>query len=435
MHGSLSVPFLLCLSSAFCQTIQITDSMDPEVPIAARRYSAHPAISGDGNLIAFNSTADLAGDGQNISHIDVWLYNVAETALTRVTGSGANMLSPNSKRPDISADGHFVAFLSNEDFLDEGRDRDDIWLYEVATTGLSRLTDYTLAENERASISGISMSGDGKRIAFVSDGDFKSEGREALFDEVWLYNVDKTSYTRLTDVRANGLTDRDAFQPRISRNGEYVVFSSDADFLQDGRRNEDDEIWLYEVETATLTPITDIRSGAGVFRESNCPSISGDGMRIAFQSDADLLQEGRPDGDVEIWLYDRMEDEFHRITDARANGATNRDSEQPRMSADGRFIAFESDADLLSEDRPDSVTEIWLYDIQEDMLTRLTDSLSNVESTFRDCRNPAIGITGSFICFDGDADLVGTGVVDGEFETFLFQQILAAPGYSGFVID
>ena len=50
-----------------------------------------------------------------------------------------------------------------------------------------------------------------------------------------------------------------------------------------------------------------------------------------------------------------------QITDAVANGGTGRDSYNPNVDLDGSRIVFESDADLLSEGRPDGDTEIWLF--------------------------------------------------------------------------
>ena len=109
---------------------------------------------------------------------------------------------------------------------------------------------------------------------------------------------------------------------------------------------------LWAASTLSLTRIT---TGASE-RDSHIPSINSDGSKIAFRSDADFLGQGIPDNQNEIWLYDTTTMTVTRIT----TGASNRDSSNPSINSDGSKIAFYSDVDLLGQGIPDNQNEIWL---------------------------------------------------------------------------
>jgi hypothetical protein len=183
-----------------------------------------------------------------------------------------------------------------------------------------------------------------------------------------------SAQTQITDATTNGGTSRDSYNPNVDLDGSRIVFESDADLLSEGRADGNTEIWLWDNSTG-FTRITDALANGGTSRDSYLASIDNAGTRIAFRSDADLLSEGRAGGDEEIWLWDETTG-LQRITDALANGGTGRDSYESVLSADGTRIAFRSDADLLSEGRVDNDFEIWLWDSTTGF-SRITDGTTN----------------------------------------------------------
>ena len=217
---------------------------------------------------------------------------------------------------------------------------------------------------------------------------------------------------RLARVTSASDDNRDSERPSLSEDGTVVAFRSDSDLLNEGRPDNADEIWLYDTATLTFTRVT---SASDANRDSWAPSLSGDGTVVAFQSDSDLLNEGRPDDVFEIWLYDTATLTFTRVTTA---SHTNRDSYGPSLSGDGTVVAFHGDSDLLNEGRPAYVWEIWLYDTTTLTFTRVTTaSHSN-----RDSSAPSLSGDGTAVAFHGDSDLLNEGISQYVWEIWLWEE-------------
>ena len=159
----------------------------------------------------------------------------------------------------------------------------------------------------------------------------------------------------MSRVTAAANTGRDSWRPSLNAGGTVAAFVSDADLLGQGIPDEQSEIWLRDTATMTYTRVTT----ATVGRDSDAPFLSANGTRVAFRSDADLLAQGIPDDRWEIWLYDTGTMTYTQVTSSTGPA---RDSWDPVLDAAGSAVAFASDADLLGRGIPDDQVEIWLYD-------------------------------------------------------------------------
>jgi Tol biopolymer transport system component len=389
------------------------------------RNSRFPAISADGSKIVFNSNADFNNQGIPPSQSEIWLYDADAQPgqeLTRITNSGLNR---NSLFPTISADGSKIAFESDADFNNEGdieASQYEIWLYDLNAQSGQEFTRITTSGSDRSNFYSA-ISADGSKVVFVSNADFNNEGDIGVRQyEIWLHDVDGPggNLTRLTTASGAG---RENYLPAINANGSKIVFVSNGDFNNEGLPADQYEIWLYNADRpgGNLTRLTD--SGSDIY--SDKLAISADGRKIAFESDTDFNNEGDIEGgQFEIWLYDlnaQSGQEFTRIT----HSGPDRDSASAAISADGRKIAFLSDADFKGEGLPEEQYEIWLYDADAgpgQELTRLTNSGSE-----RDSSSPAINADGSKIVFASNADFLGLGTPGGQTEIWLFEPGQAPP--------
>ena len=308
------------------------------------RDSTSPSINGDGSRIAFHSDADLLGQGIPLGQREIWLYDTAAKALTRITTGSSGR---ESRSPSISSDGTKIAFYSDADLLGQGipQYQDEIWLYDTATMTLMRVTTGSIGRYSY----GASINSDGTKIAFRSSVDFLDQGIPQSQYEIWLYDTATMTFTRVT----TGNSGRYSYGPSISGDGSKIAFYSDADFLGQGIPQGQMEIWLYDTATMTLTRVT-TGSSDGASRN---PSINSDGTKIAFSSDTDFLGQGVLDDQDEIWLYDTATMTLIQVT----TGSIGRESRYPSINSDGNRIAFYSDVNFLGQvGIPRSQNEIWL---------------------------------------------------------------------------
>ena len=319
------------------------------------RISSGASISGDGARIVFHSDSDFLKQGIARGTPEIWLYEAASRQLTRITTASAPARL--SLHPAISTDGSTVVFQSDSDFHKEGlpRGQSEIWRYVVSTRALTRVT-----RGAAGSVStGPAVSATGAVIAFSSSAALAGPPAAGSGRPLWLFDV---AASRFSAITGPGVTT--ASRPSLSANGTRVAFDSASD------------VWLYDVPSKQLTRVTT----SGPSRASEAASISADGARVVFHSDADLLKENRPDSVDEIWLYEVEGKTLKRLTniwvpdtgpDAAFNAVLQPDCQYPRITADGRKVVFASDGDFLNEKLPNGLPNVWTLDIASGKVTRV----------------------------------------------------------------
>ena len=160
--------------------------------------------------------------------------------------------------------------------------------------------------------------------------------------------------TKRVNVRSNGAQSYggDSSRPSISADGRYVAFESRASNLVANDTNGDKDIFVHDRKTKKTKRVSLRSSGAeAVGGNSSDPSISADGRYVAFESDASNLVANDTNGEEDVFVHDRKTKKTRRVSKhsngTQATGASNR----PSISANGRFIAFQSNAsDLVAND-------------------------------------------------------------------------------------
>jgi uncharacterized repeat protein (TIGR01451 family) len=384
---------------------RITTSSD-----LSSRTSYSASLSDDGTRIAFASDSDHLGQGIPDGQWEIWLYDTTTMTFTRVTSAGGGR---DSVCPAVSGDGTRVAFSSDNDFLGQSipQYQHEIWLYDTATMTVTRVT--TEAGTGDRYTGCPSPDADGTRLAFQSDSDFLGQSIPAGQTEIWLYDTATMTVTRVT----NSGVDRDSRKPSISADGTKIAFHSNGDFLGQSIPDDQAEIWLYDTATMTVTRIT---TASPPGRDSYNPSISGDGTRVAFESDSDFLGQSLPQYDQEIWLYDATAGTYTRVT--YTDHDNSRYVDNPAISADGTRIAFQSDSDFLAYGNiPPDQYEIWLYDTGTMTVTRVTTA----SEAGRDSEEPSPSGVGTKIAFASDSDFLGQVITHAQYEIWLWESMPA----------
>jgi uncharacterized repeat protein (TIGR01451 family) len=382
------------------------------VASASNRDSIRASLNADGTLVAFQSDSDLLGQGIPDEQWEVWLYDTVAMTYTRVTtASESNRVSA---FPQLSADGTKLAFSSESDFFGQGiaDEQWEVWLYDVATRDLARIT--TASDSNRESWA-EDLSADGTVIAIASESDLL--GQDIADDqwEIWLYDTVALTYTRVTSASD---PQRDSWSPSLSDDGTLVAFFSDSDILGQGIADEQFEIWLYDTIALTYTRITSAsHSGRGSFG----PVLSADGTKLAFTSDSDFFGQGIPQYQYEAWLYDIATGNLTRVTTAAGSGGG---CDNVSLNADGSRLVCSSDSDYLGQGLPAGQDEIWLYDMPSAQLSRVTYA----SPPQRDSWQPVLSDDGTLVAFESDSDFLGEGnVADNQTEIWLFELPGPAP--------
>ena len=347
--------------------------------------SINPSISGDGNRVAFRSSADLTG-GNADGNTEILLCDIASAAFTQVTNTTRGFTFGGS----INGDGSRLALDFSADLTGGNPDFSaEIFLYDANTANLTQVTNSPSDFSRSPSISA-----DGTRIAFRSPANLTGGNADRNL-EIFLYDPATANLTQITNVTTGASDD-----PSINADGGRIAFLSTAN-LTGGNADGNAEIFVYDMASAAFTQITNSTAGF-----NQLASISADGGRIAFQATANLTG-GNADGNLEIFLYDAATANLTQITNA-----TTGFSQFPSISGDGTRVAFSSTADL-SGGNPDSSAEIFLYDTATATLTQITNSAAGHSST-----SPSISGDGTRVAFSSTADLTG-GNADGSEEIFL----------------
>ncbi|MCC6954599.1 MAG: PD40 domain-containing protein, partial [Deltaproteobacteria bacterium] len=206
----------------------------------------------------------------------------------------------------------------------------------------------------------------------------------------------------------------------ISADGRYIVYRSSATNLVAGDTNGVDDIFMFDMQTATTTRVNVSSSGAQATTQALRPSISGDGRYVTFHSDASNLVSGDTNGVTDIFVRDLLTGTTRRVSvnssGVEANGASLRGT----LSADGRFIAFVSSASNLVSGDTNGVDEVFVHDL----LTGSTSIAStDTNGTFANAAatGPQISADGQYVAWASGATNLISGDTNGTNDIYRAQ--------------
>ena len=209
---------------------------------------------------------------------------------------------------------------------------------------------------------------------------------------------------------ANG----ESTSPGISGDGRYVVFVSSAGNLADTQIPPGmPRVFLRDRETETTRLLATSASGDPANGYSSNPAISADGTTIVFESAAtDLVDEAHAAGNtVGVYLIRRSSGERVRLNVSSAGEVPAGQSVSPTVSADGRYVAFMSRADLTCAGEPtcpreppdrNGVADVYLRDTATNTTTRVSRSHSGRDPD-GPSYDPAMSGDGRYVAFVSEA--------------------------------
>lgn len=213
------------------------------------------------------------------------------------------------------------------------------------------------------SSNGVATNSDGNVVVFYSDANNLVVGDSNQLRDIFLHDRNAGTTERLSvsssGEQANGPSHATGGSPGVSADGQVVAFYSDATNLVAGDTNAQPDVFVRlraGNSTERVSVATDGTQGNG---PSVNPSISADGRFVAFQSRASNLVSNDTNNAADIFVRDRANNTTERICDGTQ---PNRFSFTPSISADGRFVAFASAATNLVPDDTNSHLDIFVCD-------------------------------------------------------------------------
>jgi Tol biopolymer transport system component len=204
----------------------------------------------------------------------------------------------------------------------------------------------------------------------------------------------------------------------ISADGRFVAFSSDASNLVPGDTNEVSDVFVYDRQTRTIERVSVDSSGNEGNGGSLLPAISADGRFVVFQSDATNLVPADTNGVSDVFVYDRQTRTTERVSVDSAETQANSFSYFPALSADGRFVAFASYATNLVAGDTNEGWDVFVHDRQARSTERVSmDSAGNQGNGWS--QNPAISADGRFVAFNSSSTNLVPADTNGVYDTFV----------------
>jgi tricorn protease-like protein len=245
------------------------------------------------------------------------------------------------------------------------------------------------------------ISANGQFVAFSSDASNLVPGDSNGNRDVFVHDLRNGQTIRVSVDSAGMQGNGDSLAAAVSADGRYVAFRSFASNLVPNDTNGAQDIFVHDCVTGT-TSIIIANTSTSLYDYSIGPSISADGRYVAFASEASNLVTGDTNGSYDVFVFDRVTSETTLVSvdsnGVQGNGASN----QPSISGDGRFVAFSSYASNLVPGDTNATSDVFVHDRRTGQTTRVSVDSDGVQGNAQS-GTPSISTDGRFVAFGSAA--------------------------------
>jgi len=402
---ALACLFLICFSGTAARA-GITERVSLGPGGVQGDGDSYPSyISTDGRYVVFVSDATNLVSGDTNECMDVFVRDLAEEQTIRVSvASDGSQANDESGGASISADGRYVVFHSWATNLAAGDTNAvcDVFLRDLETETTTRVSLATDGTQGNGDSQFPTVSTDGRYVAFESEADTLVAGDTNGFKDIFLRDLDTPLTTRVSLGPVGAQGDNKSFPGFISGDGQYVVFTSDAGNLVAGDTNGWADVFVRDVAGAETTRVSVHTDGTQGNHESLVFSVSADGRYVAFTSYATNLVDVDVGMAEQTYVRDRQANETEVVSVASDGTPGNGGSSKPYVSADGRYVAFESAASNLVPGDTNEFQDVFVRDRVAAVTERENVSTDGVQAG-ADCSGPSISGDGNYLVFDSMA--------------------------------
>jgi Tol biopolymer transport system component len=329
--------------------------------------SSSAAISANGRFVAFESDATNLVAGETNHFTDVFVYDLTTGKTTRVSvdSAGRQANGPSSSAA-ISADGRFVAFESDATNLVVGdtNGKRDVFVHDLVTRTTSRVSVDSVERQANSPSFGPVISADGRYVAFESAATNLVPGDTNGLSDIFVRDLMAGTTTRVSVDSAGRQANGPSYRPAISADGRYIAFESAATGLVPGDTNGLSDIFVRDLMTGKTTRVSVDSLGRQANGPSYSPAVSADGRFVAFESDASNLVPGDSNLRRDVFVRDLMAGTTTRASVDSAGRQANGSSSGASISGDGRFVVFDSDAFNLVPNDTNGKRDVFVHDLR-----------------------------------------------------------------------
>lgn len=357
---------VVCLSGIFLMahsgslSAQVTRVSISSAGAEGNGNSYWPVTSSDGRFVAFNSAASnlVVGDTNNYEDIFVHDRQTGETTRVSIASDGTQQNASSGGIPSISDDGRLVAFPSWASSLVAGdtNNRLDIFVHDRQTGTTTRINVSPDGTQSNTNVTCSSISADGRYVAFSSRGNL-TVGLDPELWYVFVHDRQTGEITPVPPLPSNGArSNSDLVACVLSADGRHVLFASDTNNLVVGDTNNVAGVFIHDRETTETARVSVASDGT----EGNAFSLpawmSDDARYIGFYSWASNFVAGDTSL-MDVFVHDRQTGET-----AHVYGPGTGEPEWFRLSGDGRYFVFDSEASTLVPGDTNDSTDIFLVE-------------------------------------------------------------------------
>ena len=233
-----------------------------------------------------------------------------------------------------------------------------------------------------------------------------------------------------TTLLSRGLNGRpanaDSGTAKVSADGNRIAFGSLASNLVRGDTRNTPDLFVFTRSTGEITLVTRGVNGAQADGASRVNDISSTGRFVAFDSTATNLVPNDTNGASDIFVRDLQRGRTERISVPAGGGQADNVSFRPAISANGRFVAFDSFASNMIPDDTSGGIDIFLRDRWEHTTTRVSVGINGVEQD-GEADSPVISADGQTICYDTNSTNLVPGDVNGMGDVYCYNRATQTP--------
>jgi Tol biopolymer transport system component len=341
----------------------------------------------------------------------------AQTTRESLASDGAQANDFSDGPSDVSADGRFVAFMSAASNLvpDDHNTVWDIFVRDRETGSTVRASVASDGSEASHRCSSPAITPDGRYVAFVSDALNLVPGDNDRLPDVFRHDL-VTGETICVSVQPDG-TPVGGGDSNLSADGRFVAFSSLSSKLVAGDTNDKTDVFRRDCTTGETIRISLANDGGEAQRNSSQPRMSADGNLVAFFSEAGGLDGSGVLGYC-IYLRDVAQGTTELVSVGQHGELPNGNCLDPSITADGAFVTFTSHADDLVDGDENDAWDVFVRDRAESQ-TMLLSRTAGGTAANGDSGESRISADGRTVAFESLASDIVDDDTNGKSDVFV----------------